>query len=101
MSSTGGGNEDSPRPNVETTENGEIDYKKLYEESLIQNERLREKLKKTEDELHDARNCVEKHVNTNKASLSDIEKRERRALERKLSEMEEELKVILFLFLFF
>lgn len=65
----------------------------MYEESLAQNERLREKLKKTEDELLDARNNIEKHVNMNKSSLSEMEKRERRALERKLSEMEEELKV--------
>lgn len=93
VSSTGGISEDSPRPNPTTTENGEIDYKKLYEESMVQNERLREKLKKTEDELLDARNNIEKNVNMNKSTLSEIEKRERRALERKLSEMEEELKV--------
>jgi len=30
-------------------------------------------------------------------SLSETEKRERRAMERKLSEMEEELKVIIFI----
>lgn len=60
---------------------------------MVQNERLREKLKKTEDELLDARNNIEKNVNMNKSTLSEIEKRERRALERKLSEMEEELKV--------
>ncbi|KAL0280383.1 UNVERIFIED_CONTAM: hypothetical protein PYX00_001688 [Menopon gallinae] len=88
-------NDDTSKPtyNNEATENGEIDYKKLYEESLAQNERLREKLKKTEDELLDARYNIEKHVNMNKSSLSEVEKRERRALERKLSEMEEELKV--------
>lgn len=32
-------------------------------------------------------------LQTNKNSLSEIEKRERRAMERKLSELEEELKV--------
>jgi DNA-binding LytR/AlgR family response regulator len=33
------------------------------------------------------------YVQTSKNSLSELEKRERRAMERKLSEMEEELKV--------
>jgi protein phosphatase 1 regulatory subunit 12A len=32
------------------------------------------------------------YVQTSKNSLSELEKRERRAMERKLSEMEEELK---------
>ncbi|XP_034232868.1 protein phosphatase 1 regulatory subunit 12A isoform X10 [Thrips palmi] len=69
------------------SENGEIDYKKLYEESLAENDRLREKLKKTEEEKALADNSV-----PSKSSLSELEKRERRAMERKLSEMEEELK---------
>ncbi|XP_026278064.1 protein phosphatase 1 regulatory subunit 12A isoform X8 [Frankliniella occidentalis] len=73
------------------SENGEIDYKKLYEESQLENERLREKLKKTEDDLRGSKALAENSV-PNKNSLSEIEKRERRAMERKLSEMEEELK---------
>ncbi|GLH15596.1 Poly [ADP-ribose] polymerase tankyrase [Gryllus bimaculatus] len=73
------------------SENGEIDYKKLYEASVLENERLREKLKKTEDDLSDARSQLEKSM---KNSLSEMEKRERRAMERKLSEMEEELKLL-------
>ncbi|KRT84829.1 hypothetical protein AMK59_1638, partial [Oryctes borbonicus] len=32
-------------------ENGEIDYKKLYEQTLVENERLKDKLKKTDEEL--------------------------------------------------
>ncbi|XP_034232861.1 protein phosphatase 1 regulatory subunit 12A isoform X3 [Thrips palmi] len=71
------------------SENGEIDYKKLYEESLAENDRLREKLKKTEEEKALADNSV-----PSKSSLSELEKRERRAMERKLSEMEEELKLL-------
>ncbi|KAK7791301.1 hypothetical protein R5R35_009942 [Gryllus longicercus] len=75
------------------SENGEIDYKKLYEASVLENERLREKLKKTEDDLSDARSQLEKVPGGSmKNSLSEMEKRERRAMERKLSEMEEELK---------
>ncbi|KAK3924724.1 Protein phosphatase 1 regulatory subunit 12A [Frankliniella fusca] len=73
------------------SENGEIDYKKLYEESLAENERLREKLKKTEEDLRGSKTLSENSV-PNKNSLSELEKRERRAMERKLSEMEEELK---------
>ncbi|KAK7590544.1 hypothetical protein V9T40_002157 [Parthenolecanium corni] len=91
-------------------ENGELDYKKLYEETLSDNERLREKLKRTEDELDDYKlrlsdsskssvsnanlNCavLTLCMQANKNSLSELEKRERRAMERKLSEMEEELK---------
>ncbi|XP_063236484.1 protein phosphatase 1 regulatory subunit 12A isoform X11 [Bacillus rossius redtenbacheri] len=74
-------------------ENGEVDYKKLYEQAMEENDRLREKLKKTEDTLTAARTQLESASNTSsKNSLSELEKRERRAMERKLSEMEEELK---------
>lgn len=76
-----------------STANGEIDYKKLYEESLVENERLREKLRQTEDELAETKATSEKNaILANRNSLSETEKRERRAMERKLSEMEEELK---------
>ncbi|XP_076271701.1 protein phosphatase 1 regulatory subunit 12B-like isoform X15 [Rhynchophorus ferrugineus] len=74
-------------------ENGEIDYKKLYEDQLVENERLKDKLRKTDEELRDTKQTLEKiNVVTSKNSLSELEKRERRAIERKLSEMEEELK---------
>ncbi|XP_060534763.1 protein phosphatase 1 regulatory subunit 12A isoform X2 [Cylas formicarius] len=74
-------------------ENGEIDYKKLYEEQLAENDRLKDKLRKTDEELRDTKQTLEKiNVVTSKNSLSELEKRERRAMERKLSEMEEELK---------
>ncbi|XP_054289487.1 protein phosphatase 1 regulatory subunit 12A-like isoform X4 [Macrosteles quadrilineatus] len=76
----------------EATANGEIDYKKLYEESQQENERLREKLKKTEEDLKESKTQAEKNASPGKNSMSEMEKRERRALERKLSEMEEELK---------
>ncbi|PNF26954.1 hypothetical protein B7P43_G12695 [Cryptotermes secundus] len=77
------------------SENGEVDYKKLYEESLVENERLREKLKKTEEDLNDRKSQLDKlSVATAKNSLTEMEKRERRAMERKLSEMEEELKLL-------
>ncbi|XP_039287002.1 protein phosphatase 1 regulatory subunit 12B isoform X19 [Nilaparvata lugens] len=76
------------------TENGELDYKKLYEETSLENERLREKLRKTEGDLQDVKSRLENTTNNStKVSLSEMEKRERRAMERKLSEMEEELKL--------
>ncbi|CAH0546539.1 unnamed protein product [Brassicogethes aeneus] len=74
-------------------ENGEIDYKKLYEQQLVENDRLKDKLKKSDEELRDTKQTLERiNVVTSKNSLSELEKRERRAMERKLSEMEEELK---------
>lgn len=79
-----------------TSENGELDYKKLYEESQAENERLREKLKRSDEQLKEMRIQLEKAQSAqNKPTLSETEKRERRAMERKLSEMEEELKVII------
>ncbi|XP_070158495.1 protein phosphatase 1 regulatory subunit 12A isoform X2 [Polyergus mexicanus] len=77
------------------SENGELDYKKLYEESLAENERLKDKLKRSDEQLKEVRSLLEKaQSNQNKVILSEAEKRERRAMERKLSEMEEELKVM-------
>ncbi|XP_072764152.1 protein phosphatase 1 regulatory subunit 12A isoform X2 [Anoplolepis gracilipes] len=77
------------------SENGELDYKKLYEESQVENERLKDKLKRSDEQLKEVRSLLEKaQTNQNKVILSEAEKRERRAMERKLSEMEEELKVM-------
>ncbi|XP_020283001.1 protein phosphatase 1 regulatory subunit 12A isoform X4 [Pseudomyrmex gracilis] len=76
-----------------SSENGELDYKKLYEESQAENERLKEKLKRSDEQLKEVRNLLEKaQTSQTKVILSEAEKRERRAMERKLSEMEEELK---------
>ncbi|KAG1681205.1 Protein phosphatase 1 regulatory subunit 12A [Nymphon striatum] len=63
-------------------ENGtdSLDYKKLYEEVKEENERLKENFSKTELALKESRDQLEKVL------------QERRALERKLSEMEEEVK---------
>ncbi|XP_054012667.1 protein phosphatase 1 regulatory subunit 12A isoform X2 [Hylaeus anthracinus] len=85
----------SVRVKSTTSENGELDYKKLYEESQAENERLKEKLKRSDEQLKEARNLLDKAQSAqNKTVLSEAEKRERRAMERKLSEMEEELKVM-------
>ncbi|XP_078040844.1 myosin binding subunit isoform X3 [Augochlora pura] len=83
----------SARIKSTTSENGELDYKKLYEESQVENERLKEKLRRSDEQLKEATNLLDKAQNVqNKTVLSEAEKRERRAMERKLSEMEEELK---------
>ncbi|XP_042233906.1 protein phosphatase 1 regulatory subunit 12A-like isoform X3 [Homarus americanus] len=75
-------------------ENGDIDYKKLYEEQLEENFKVRERLRGTETELRQSREAVD--LNTKKCNtrlaMAEADKREKRALERKLSEMEEELK---------
>lgn len=60
----------------------------------MENERLKDKLKRSDEQLKEVRSLLEKaQSNQNKVILSEAEKRERRAMERKLSEMEEELKV--------
>ncbi|KAK3874698.1 hypothetical protein Pmani_024540 [Petrolisthes manimaculis] len=75
-------------------ENGDLDYKRLYEEQLEENFRVHERLRDTESELRQAREASD--LNTKKCNtrlaLAETDKREKRALERKLSEMEEELR---------
>ncbi|KAH0550592.1 hypothetical protein KQX54_020248 [Cotesia glomerata] len=85
----------SSRIKSSNSENGELDYKKLWEESQAENERLKEKLRRSDEQLKEARSSLEKVQSTqSKLTLSEAEKRERRAMERKLSEMEEELKMM-------
>ncbi|KAM7356325.1 myosin binding subunit isoform 2-T7 [Cochliomyia hominivorax] len=73
-----------------------IDYKALWEAAKLENEKLKQQLKKKDEEVIQARATLERFANnaTTKNSLSEIEKRERRAMERKLSELEEELKLL-------
>ncbi|KAA0721090.1 Protein phosphatase 1 regulatory subunit 12A [Triplophysa tibetana] len=72
------------------------DYKKLYEQILGENEKLKAQLRDTEFELADLKMQLEKATQRQERfadrSQLELEKRERRALERKISEMEEELK---------
>ncbi|XP_054733737.1 protein phosphatase 1 regulatory subunit 12A isoform X5 [Anastrepha obliqua] len=78
------------------SENGEaIDYKALWEAVKLENDKLKQQLKKKDDEIVQSRATLERITNaTTRNSLSELEKRERRAMERKLSEMEEELKLL-------
>ncbi|XP_059367312.1 protein phosphatase 1 regulatory subunit 12A-like isoform X1 [Carassius carassius] len=72
------------------------DYKKLYEQILAENEKLKAQLRDTDMELADLKLQLEKATQRQERfadrSQLEMEKRERRALERKISEMEEELK---------
>ncbi|XP_070071642.1 protein phosphatase 1 regulatory subunit 12B isoform X11 [Drosophila takahashii] len=78
------------------SENGDgIDYKALWEAAKLENDKLKQMLKQKDDEAVQTRATLERFANaTTKNSLSELEKRERRAMERKLSELEEELKLL-------
>ncbi|XP_030404499.1 protein phosphatase 1 regulatory subunit 12A isoform X3 [Gopherus evgoodei] len=74
------------------------DFKKLYEQILTENEKLKAQLHDTNMELTDLKLQLEKATQRQERfadrSLLEMEKRERRALERRISEMEEELKML-------
>uniref|UniRef100_A0A672R3P3 Protein phosphatase 1 regulatory subunit n=1 Tax=Sinocyclocheilus grahami TaxID=75366 RepID=A0A672R3P3_SINGR len=73
---------ESRRPYSRFERDDTTDYKKLYEQILAENEKLKAQLRGTELELADLKLQLEKAT------------QERRALERKISEMEEELKTL-------
>ncbi|XP_066849532.1 protein phosphatase 1 regulatory subunit 12A isoform X1 [Anser cygnoides] len=72
------------------------DFKKLYEQILAENEKLKAQLHDTNMELTDLKLQLEKTTQRQERfadrSVLEMEKREKRALERRISEMEEELK---------
>ncbi|XP_053397557.1 protein phosphatase 1 regulatory subunit 12A-like isoform X13 [Mercenaria mercenaria] len=70
------------------------DYKKLYEDEKHEKERLKRELEQCKKELREAKLELDRQMKKNEANrVSDTnDKRERRALERKLSELEEEIK---------
>ncbi|XP_037299704.1 protein phosphatase 1 regulatory subunit 12A isoform X3 [Manduca sexta] len=93
----GDGDTDTVQSGSERTEESEDrDYKTLYEASASEVRRLRALLATSEQQLREARATITRLTQVdddgNQNSLSEIEKREKRAMERKLSEMEEELK---------
>uniref|UniRef100_A0A4W3GCA8 Protein phosphatase 1 regulatory subunit n=1 Tax=Callorhinchus milii TaxID=7868 RepID=A0A4W3GCA8_CALMI len=78
-------------------DDGTKNYKKLYEEALAENEKLKAKLQEAQLEFTEVKTQLEKATQkqeriSDKSSMLEMEKREKRALERKVSEMEEELK---------
>ncbi|XP_078712607.1 protein phosphatase 1 regulatory subunit 12A-like isoform X10 [Lampetra fluviatilis] len=73
------------------------DYRKLYEQMRKENEEMRKKLRDAQLQLAETKVQLERVTQrqerfADKTSLLEAEKREKRALERKVSEMEEEMK---------
>lgn len=77
----------------------QTDYKQLYEEVLLVNEKLRSDLQEAQLHLNQNKLCVERATqiqerNAERPALLELERFERRLLERKAAELEEELKVL-------
>ncbi|XP_041114093.1 protein phosphatase 1 regulatory subunit 12A-like isoform X5 [Polyodon spathula] len=74
------------------------DYKKLYEQIVAENEKLKAQLRDTDLQLADLKlqleNTTQRQERFADRSLLEMEKRERRILERRIAEMEEELKML-------
>lgn len=87
---------DHQKDDSESKENGGdyIDYKALYEQAKADNNKLKSDLRKKDEEVVSLQAALERFTvaTTKNNSLSELEKREKRAMERKMSEMEEELK---------
>ncbi|XP_007421230.1 protein phosphatase 1 regulatory subunit 12B isoform X5 [Python bivittatus] len=81
-----------------TEDDSSKDYKKLYESALSENQKLKSKLQDAQVELADIKSKMDKltqqkqEKTSDRSSMLEMEKREKRALERKLSEMEEDMK---------
>merc|ERR1711936_878880 len=88
--------ETSPlKSNLKTNGGGQVDYKKLWEESQEENSRLRSEMEVTRQDLDSTRQQLDSAIQVlAKNSVSDIEKREKKVLEKKLGEMEDELKTL-------
>ncbi|TWW56951.1 Protein phosphatase 1 regulatory subunit 12B [Takifugu flavidus] len=74
------------------------DYKKMYAEALHENERLKSRLQDSKKELDKIRSQLERVTQrhdriSERSSVLDSERREKQALEKRVSNMEEELKV--------
>ncbi|XP_072914888.1 protein phosphatase 1 regulatory subunit 12A isoform X8 [Hemitrygon akajei] len=93
---TGSYKESKLAPHSRVEKEDALDYKKLYEQFLAENEKLKATLHDTNLELAELKVQLEKTTQRQERkadrSLLEMEKRERRALERKIAEMEEELK---------
>ncbi|XP_051886583.1 protein phosphatase 1 regulatory subunit 12A isoform X4 [Pristis pectinata] len=95
-SRTGSCKESRLAPHSRVGKEDALDYKKLYEQFLAENEKLKASLHDTNLELTELKVQLEKTTQRQERkadrSMLEMEKRERRALERKIAEMEEELK---------
>ncbi|XP_019724061.1 protein phosphatase 1 regulatory subunit 12B isoform X2 [Hippocampus comes] len=84
------------KPEQDTTSK---DYKKMYAEALQENERLKSRLQDSKQELVNIRSQLEKVAQrqdriAEKSTLLESEKKEKRALEKRVSGMEDEMKVL-------
>uniref|UniRef100_A0A9J8DG05 Protein phosphatase 1, regulatory subunit 12B n=1 Tax=Cyprinus carpio carpio TaxID=630221 RepID=A0A9J8DG05_CYPCA len=75
------------------------DYKKLYEDALTENEKLKSRLQDSKQELTKIRSQLDRVTQkqdriSERSSVFESEKREKEALEKRVSDMEEELKVL-------
>jgi len=81
--------------NLKANGGGQVDYRKLWEESQAENARLRLEMNETRIDLDSTKQQLESAIQVlAKNSVSDIEKREKKVLEKKLGEMEDELKTL-------
>jgi Skp family chaperone for outer membrane proteins len=81
---------------IDAQDDGEfVDYKALYEAAKAENDKLKTLLKAKDDDLQATKATLERlSASAARNSLSEQDKREKRAMERKISEMEEELKLL-------
>ncbi|KAM4563713.1 uncharacterized protein PAE49_011719 isoform 2-T3 [Odontesthes bonariensis] len=75
------------------------DYKKMYAEALQENERLKSRLQDSKQELVNIRSQLEKITQrhdriSERSTVLESEKREKQALEKRVSDMEDDLKGI-------
>ncbi|XP_051946932.1 protein phosphatase 1 regulatory subunit 12B-like isoform X3 [Xyrauchen texanus] len=75
------------------------DYKKLYEDALAENEKLKSRLENSKQELSKIRSQLDKVTQkqdriSERSTVFESEKREKEALGKRVSNMEEELKVL-------
>ncbi|XP_056304959.1 protein phosphatase 1 regulatory subunit 12B-like isoform X1 [Danio aesculapii] len=73
------------------------DYKKLYEDALSENEKLKSRLEDSKQELTKIRSQLDRVTQkqdriSERSTVFESEKREKEALEKRVSDMEEELK---------
>ncbi|XP_034733450.1 protein phosphatase 1 regulatory subunit 12B-like isoform X4 [Etheostoma cragini] len=73
------------------------DYKKMYAEALHENEKLKSRLQDSKQELVKIRSQLEKVTQrhdriSERSTVLESEKREKQALEKRVSNMEDELK---------
>ncbi|KAM6976705.1 protein phosphatase 1 regulatory subunit 12B isoform 2-T2 [Aplochiton taeniatus] len=75
------------------------DYKKMYEDALHENEKLKSRLQDSKQELVKIRTQLGKLTQkqdriSERSSVLETEKREKQVLEKRVTDMEEELKIL-------